>query len=369
MRIVYISNSVIPSKTANSIHVMKMCQAFANNGHEVLLLAPNKKNEFEKNIDDIYEYYGVSKNFNIKKLWYPKIKGDFLFYTFAIFIYLFFNKKFDLVYGRFLHGCYIATLLKYQVIFESHRPMYEKNNYELRVFKKFIKSKYLKKFIVISNALKKMYLENGCLNDSKIQVEHDGADKVEDLKSKIELLGSKNKLKIGYVGHLYKGRGINTIIECAKQINDMTFHIVGGLPEDVEYWKKYSKKLSVSNVYFYGFISPKETIKYRNSFDIFLAPYSQQVSVVGIKDTSRYMSPIKIFEYMSHNKPIIASDLMALREVLNSNNSILVKSDNINEWINAIKELKDPEKRKKIANYALNDFQSYTWKNRAKKVI
>ena len=43
MKILYISNSIIPSRTANSIHVMKMCQAFADNGHEVILLAPDKK--------------------------------------------------------------------------------------------------------------------------------------------------------------------------------------------------------------------------------------------------------------------------------------------------------------------------------------
>ena len=41
MRILYISKSVIPSRTANSIHVMKMCEAFADNGHEVILLAHN----------------------------------------------------------------------------------------------------------------------------------------------------------------------------------------------------------------------------------------------------------------------------------------------------------------------------------------
>ena len=47
MRLVYISKSIIPSRTANSIHVMKMCQAFADNGHEVVLLAPDVKNHYE----------------------------------------------------------------------------------------------------------------------------------------------------------------------------------------------------------------------------------------------------------------------------------------------------------------------------------
>jgi hypothetical protein len=51
MKIIYISKSIIPSRTANSINVMKMCQAFADNGHEVVLLAPNLKTKYEKGIE------------------------------------------------------------------------------------------------------------------------------------------------------------------------------------------------------------------------------------------------------------------------------------------------------------------------------
>ena len=156
MKILYISNSIIPSKMANSINVIKMCQAFADNGHEVTLLAPNIKNKYEKKIFDLYDFYGVKKNFKIKKLWYPNIKGNFIFYTLAIFFYLLFNRKFDLVYGRFLYGCITAILFKKKVIYESHKPMSDK---DFKIFKKFTISKNLIKIIVISQSLKNMYLE------------------------------------------------------------------------------------------------------------------------------------------------------------------------------------------------------------------
>ena len=65
-----VQRSIKPSRTANSIHVMKMCQAFADNGHEVVLLAPNRYKEYENGVDDVYEYYGVRKNFEIQKLSY-----------------------------------------------------------------------------------------------------------------------------------------------------------------------------------------------------------------------------------------------------------------------------------------------------------
>ena len=62
-----------------------------------------------------------------------------------------------------------------------------------------------------------MYLENGYLSIDKIQVAHDGADEVVNFDDKINLLGDKNSLTVGYVGHLYKGRGIEMIFECAKK--------------------------------------------------------------------------------------------------------------------------------------------------------
>ena len=363
----------MPSRTANSIHVMKMCQAFADNGHEVVLLAPNTKNRYEKGVEDVYEYYGVRKNFEIKKLWHPGIKVGAFLYTLAIFFYLCINKSFNLVYGRFLHGCYVATLLQNKVIFESHAPIFNNKNHRLTVFKKLIKNRYFKKMIVISQALKNMYLENGYLNDSKIQVAHDGADEVANFNSKIELLGGKDNLKVGYVGHLYKGKGMEVIASMANKLDDdVEIHIIGGLEKDIKHWKN---KITSRNIYFYGFIPHKKVSNYINALDVCLLPNQKIVFAHGSdssKDNiniSTFTSPLKLFEYMSYKKPIIASDLPVIREVLNEKNSILVKYNDIKLWISSIQKLKNLKKRQYISNQALGDFYTYSWKNRALLVI
>ena len=371
MRILYISKSIIPSRSANSIHVMKMCQAFSDNGHQVVLLAPNIKNKFEKNVKDIHEFYGVKKNFKLKRLWHPNSKLGAIFYTIGIFFYLFISKNFHLVYGRFLHGCFIATLFKNKVIFEIHEIIFDKKNHVKLIFKLLIKSRKFKKLVVISKALKQIYLKNDYLNKINIHVAHDGADEVDNFDLKVKLMGSNKKLKIGYLGHLYKGRGIETIIQCAKNLNEMTFHIVGGMESDIQYWKNYIKNIKINNLFFYGFKKPKETIKYLNSFDIFLAPYEKKVSILGNSDsdTSKFMSPLKIFEYMSHKKPLIVSDFPVIREILNKKNSILVKSDDIESWISAIKKLQRLKNREALSHQALKDFFKYTWRNRALSVL
>ena len=37
-----------------------------------------------------------------------------------------------------------------------------------------------------------------------------------------------SKFKVGYFGHLYKGRGIELIINIAKRLENFRFYIVGG---------------------------------------------------------------------------------------------------------------------------------------------
>ncbi len=48
--LIYISNSILPSNSANSVHVMKMCNAFSKNGYNVTLLAKTDSREDDKTI-------------------------------------------------------------------------------------------------------------------------------------------------------------------------------------------------------------------------------------------------------------------------------------------------------------------------------
>ena len=72
-----------------------------------------------------------------------------------------------------------------------------------------------------------------------------------------------------------------------------------------------------------------------------------QKNEINISD---FTSPLKVFEYMSYKKAIIASDLPVLREVLSNKNSLIVKCDDINEWMAAIEKLKNPKNRENKAN-------------------
>lgn len=87
-------------------------------------------------------------------------------------------------------------------------------------------------------------------------------------------------------------------------------------------------------------------------------------------DTNMCMSPLKIFEYMVSKKPIVASDLPVIHEILNETNAMLVNPDDPDEWVDAINELRDEKCREKLAEKAYIDFSnSYTWKQRTELVL
>lgn len=364
MKIIYISNSIIPSKTANSIHVMKMCQAFSNNGHDVTLLALILQDINKKYL---FEYYGVKKNFNLLGLQFQKFKFGKLFnYAYKIYDYLK-RTNFDLAYGRFLHGCFIAcVVLNKKTFFETHSPYEMLCWYEKKLLGIMIKNKNFQKLVVISESLKNMYIATNIISHEKIIVAHDGADEQSDFEG---ILDKSDKLRVGYFGHLYKGRGIDLIIKLSNLLPDVEFHIVGGDDNHINFWKSQTQN---HNLIFHGFVEPKVVYKYRNSCDALLAPYQEEVTVSGDKgNTSAYMSPLKVFEYMSSKKPIICSNLPVLKEILNETNSILVELNDLNGWINSINKIKsDTSFMKLISKNSYQTFiAEFTWDKRVKRIM
>ena len=83
------------------------------------------------------------------------------------------------------------------------------------------------------------------------------------------------------------------------------------------------------------------------------------------------MSPLKIFEYMSSQKPIISSNHKVIREILrNDDNALLCEPNNFNEWVKAIIRLKDQKLRKKLAKKSYSDYLSkHTWEKRVQKIL
>ncbi len=382
MKIEYLSKSSLPSRSANSVHVMKMCQAFASLGHDVTLHGL----QGQESAEDDFAHYGVKNSFKLRKhlekdlataRWLERLQRVAPFLRTGVIRQTLFGRSIarqtfqgrpDLIYARHLFWLLGAATTGVDFVFESHKPPVK--GLELAAQRWLFRRPGFRYLVVISSKLKALYRESFPeLPEEKIIVAHDGADPP-NLQTPARIASVPGRLQAGYVGHLYPGRGIDLILGVAGQICDVDFHVVGGTDRDVAALKA---RALPPNLTVHGFVSPGEIGSFYASFDVFLAPYQTKVAVAGgAGDTSAFMSPLKIFEYMSWGKPLLASDLPVLREVLSDQETaLLLPPADTDAWSAALHRLQEnPQEAEYIGTAARNSFLSkYTWTNRARQIL
>ncbi|MFH1255403.1 MAG: glycosyltransferase family 4 protein [bacterium] len=374
MKLIYIANMRTPTEKAHGIQIMKMCEAFVKVGNEIELFAARRFNHLKQ---DVFEYYGIERIFKIKNFFcldlmpLEKFFGGlaFLIQSFSFFVSVFIRvifKKADVVYIRdkfLLPLC----LFKNNIVFEAHDFP---ENYFLysRFFRK------TKKIIVITRKLKDLFIEKG-VEEDKIFVSPDGTD-IEKFDIQCDMTEARKKLRlpqdkkiIVYTGHLYQWKGADTLLQAAekfKNINsglEVLFVFVGGTEKDIADFEKKSE--NSNNIKIIGHRPHFEIPYWLKAANALVLPNSAKEKI-----SKYWTSPLKLFEYMASGRPIVASDLPSLIEILNENNAILVKPDNSDDLAEGIfKALKGDELADKISRQAFNDVKNNTWLKRADNIL
>jgi glycosyltransferase involved in cell wall biosynthesis len=347
---------------------MKMCDAFSRNGYDVTLLASMLYGDHDVNI---FQYYGVKNKFKVVRKRTAHFKGSTFLLSLRYFPLL---KKIaasaeeTLFYGRDVITLCFLTKRGKKVIYETHEmPM---KLLRKRAEQQLIKSTNLEMIIFISNELRKSYLDRygKVIAGKEMIIAPDASDEHPDFTQMVALSG-RFDFNCCYIGGIYEGRGIGLILEVAKRLPDVGFHLFGSKAIEVDNFNEQSP----ANVYYYEYVSPSQIYKVRNTADVLLMPYQKKVSVAqSVSDTSRWMSPMKLFEYMAAKKPIVSSNHKVLREILKHRyNALLCEPDNAGQWADAITLLRnDKILYENISTNAYNDLiNKYTWEKRVKSIL
>ena len=357
----YIADLSLPSLRAYTIHVIKMVDNFNYFASHVELLIHHHSKNF--NINQLEkDFMMLSKQlFCIKKFLNTNKNNFFSRLAFGYLSANYLKDKKGLIITRSFMCSFFLILFKKKHFLEIHHDLRGLTKF-LFLNLNFISSKFIIKLIFITKSLQK-YFNNYDIKSIVL------ADAVELNNFKKVKLKSKVK-NIMYIGSFYKGRGIDLILNIAQKLKNKNFLLYGKRKNDVidvNYIKL--KNVKIFDLIKYSKV-PLNLIK----ADILLMPYSLSgvsINSLGNDDTSKFASPIKMFEYLASGVPFISSDMSVLKEILlDKTNCIIAKDNSIEEWVKAIELLESNLiLRKKIVRNALICASKNTWFLRTKAIV
>jgi len=373
MKLTYLSNSRLPTEKAHGLQVMKVCESFAQAGCEVELVVPRRRNELRQ---DAFDYYGLERSFKVMYLPCIDLMRDnssfnrFAFWfellTFMLSARKYLRRKdYGLLYTREL----TAGLFFSGYSLELHAVAQNLRRLNGRLLRR------AGKIITVTQGIKDELISAG-IKKEKILVAPDGVDlKIFDLtisqaEARRDLSLPEDRKILGYTGKfttMEQDKGIENIFQALKSAgrNDWLFAAAGGSEAEIGRYRRRAAELGISDqVVLLGECLQSRLAIFQKACDMLLMPFP------NTRHYAHYMSPLKMFEYMASLRPIIATDLPSIREVLDESNAVLVKPDDPAALAAAIAGLlADPQAGSRFAEAAYQKVKDYTWENRAGIVL
>jgi len=351
--------------------VVAMCNAFAQNGHEVTLYVTDRKTHIT---EDPESFFGVPFLFTLKRIAVPDIAGRaprippllrqplFLIQriTFAYRSYRVLRKEnFELLYGRdeWILGL-MSFFVRIPIIWESHEAKFS------RIARILVKR--VKRLVVISEGIRDYYLEHG-VSASLIHVAHDGVDErffappISKEEARAHLGITTDKSVVMYIGEFDPWKGVDTLFGAVGEGDSYVVYVIGGRNSD----ELARLREAYPFVVFLGPRPYKELPRHQQAADILVLPNTGKNLLA-----SAYTSPLKLFTYMAAQKPIVASRIPSVTNVLTEDDAYFFVPDDSESLRATLHEVvAHTEEARKRALRAYTKSMRYTWKERAFAIL
>jgi glycosyltransferase involved in cell wall biosynthesis len=370
--LLYITNARVPTEKAHGLQMLKTLEAFSRLGMSVRLVVPRRKNHI---FSDPFDFYGLKPLFEV--IYLPNLFGfledvsrDIYFVfqraafgTLALFFALFALE--GTVYTRDITLAFFLSVFSCKtVVYEDHEPKRSCR----ALYRMFLRR--IDKKVLVAKELEKVYELFGIRRDSYIYVpngvdltEFDSVGRDSDLWK--SFLGIHNEKVVLYAGHFYLWKGVYTLLDAAKGIPAKVV-LIGGTTHDRGELEAYRIQKQLDNVITIPFMPHKEVIVFMKSADVLVLPNTGRE-----ERSSRYTTPIKLFEYMASGVPIVASNIPSVTPFLkDAETAYLCDSDApfaLAEKVCYI--LNHPTDAAIVGRRAASEVRRYTWENRAKRIL
>ena len=387
MRITYFADVRFPLERANGIQTMETCYALVKRGHSVdLIVRPDTHTPAR----DPFTYYGLAADSGLtverapvggpataKRLGYiafalgrsiGKTRADVLVTrdlgVASAILRVPRSSRPPLVYESHGYAPDVAAALPALVATAtapSPRKLQRLARREARVWQE------ADGYVTITAALKEELEGKFGTRSRTVAVIPDGVRIVRSEDHALRHVVQDAPRVVAYAGHLYRWKGVDVLLESLARLPDARGLIIGGHPAepDLARTQSVAQRLGIEDrVTFTGLVEPARVPELLARADILVLP--NPASAIS----TRYTSPLKLFEYMAAGRPIVSSDLPSIREILRDNvNALLVAPGDPIALASAIDRLlRDPALAARLARTALDEVPSYSWQRRAERL-
>ena len=384
MRILYFADIRFPLERANGIQTMETCYALGDRGHDVRLIVRPDTHSPPR---DPFAYYGLppSDRVTIERapVSGPQIARRFGYLSFALGRSLG-NRRGDVLMTRDLGTASmlasVPRTMRAPLVYESHgyapdvaaalpemlttAPPPGAARLSRLARREAAVWRRADGYVTITAALQQT-LAGKFGPRSRTAVIPDGAR----LRTghAFEFPAASAETIVGYAGHLYPWKGVDVLLEALERIRGVSALIVGGHEAEGDRARLESRavRLGIAHrVTFTGHVDPSRVAALLERATILVLPNPPSAA------STHFTSPLKLFEYMAAGRAIVASDLPAIREVLQDDkNALLVPAGDPAALARAIERLTaDRDMAMRLARQALNDVADYTWERRASRL-
>lgn len=390
MRLLYIANARIPTEKAHGLQIMQNCEALAQAGAKVTLWAARRINTRElRRVRDPWQHYGVQRAFRLRRLpcldlqWlvgeriFLLRRGAFLLQVLswlpALALALLFTRA-DVYYTRDLAAATLVLLLRggQRLACEPHRLSASGPGRSLQTW-------VLRRARAVFPVTAAMAREIGQLGvaPQRICVVHDGirAARFRSLPTRAaarrQLGWDEDLFVVGYVGRLHTmamDKGVGTLLQALTPLDGAAIALVGGPQELTQALRAAWLRAGRPETHFLapGQVLPDAVPLHLAAFDVCAMPFP------WTQHFAFYASPVKLFEYMASGRPLVATRLPAVTEVVrDGEHALLVPPDDAPALTAALLRLRqDAGLRQSLAaNARATVLERYTWGVRARRIL
>ncbi len=371
LRVLYVGSHPLFTKGASAIHMLKMCQAMANLGISVECVLPGwirKKR--------LFEFYDITTPFRITSISIASGPARRPLHGFLSAFHAQGKRKdYDFALTRDLVFSYFSTkVFGIPTVYDAHHPPV--NRLAAKAIGSFARSPNLIGMSFNSAGLRGIYSGLGIAGRNSFVAPNGVERKMLEEKYDVSSLRTRLGLPLGrkivcYCGNTYRGRGLELLVRVAGRMPDVQFLVVGGREWDNLFWREMAREEGAGNFRMEGFVQQREVPDYLRASDVLVMPYSSGMTIEDGTEAGEFTSPLKLFEYMAVAKPIVATAVPSVLEILrHGENSILVSPDNDEEFFHALElVLSDQSLCARISQRARSDAAEYTWEKRVERII